>query len=427
MAQSAVSEVPYSKSGVHGHRRMSCSRSPPLHNGGPFVSDASMPYPMVVTSASHASGDGHNAGGTAPPPSRTSHSSAGAKTPSSPHRPSLSRDLKRNSSQYSPIRLTPASSPTLSTPAIARQHVHATTMSLSGDASTSSGQVLHKSGASGSSASDAPRRRSVQALANDGDAQSASSVNAQKRQQRLEGSGESARSAYTSSSHNSQSSGSSGDARSADTSVTSTDSVLGKLSTTKATEDVKHAAGALQALDDDIKSDADELVRPAVGMDLQADGSHSRSTNNKSNDPYSHDLKSQQVTDLNQSKTNVDPASPAAQVATTDPSPAQSTTMPKAEFPSLNEQQQPQAQPQTDSTPIPTIAQRDALASRVYAACQAAGHDEWLYLLDLAPLASQHHLSGYNCIKFGHDGAYIGEKAFLHGCCHFTLTKSFRS
>lgn len=53
----------------------------------------------------------------------------------------------------------------------------------------------------------------------------------------------------------------------------------------------------------------------------------------------------------------------------------------------------------------PTIEQRDALATRVYAACQAAGYDEWVRLLDLAPLASQHHLSGYNCIKFGQDGS----------------------
>lgn len=53
----------------------------------------------------------------------------------------------------------------------------------------------------------------------------------------------------------------------------------------------------------------------------------------------------------------------------------------------------------------PTIEQRDALATRVYAACQAAGYDEWVRLLDLAPLASQHHLSGYNCIKFGQEGS----------------------
>jgi protein-tyrosine phosphatase len=54
---------------------------------------------------------------------------------------------------------------------------------------------------------------------------------------------------------------------------------------------------------------------------------------------------------------------------------------------------------------IPTIEQRDALAARVYGACRAAGYEEWLQLLDLAPLASQHHLSGYNCIKFGQEGS----------------------
>lgn len=53
----------------------------------------------------------------------------------------------------------------------------------------------------------------------------------------------------------------------------------------------------------------------------------------------------------------------------------------------------------------PTIEQRDALATRVYLACQASGYEEWVWLLELAPLASQHHLSGYNCIKFGQQGS----------------------
>lgn len=55
-------------------------------------------------------------------------------------------------------------------------------------------------------------------------------------------------------------------------------------------------------------------------------------------------------------------------------------------------------------TSVPTIAQRDALTSRVYSVCRSAGYVNWLHLLDMSPLASQHHLSGYNCMKFGKQG-----------------------
>lgn len=68
---------------------------------------------------------------------------------------------------------------------------------------------------------------------------------------------------------------------------------------------------------------------------------------------------------------------------------------------------------------LPTFAQRDALAGRIYSVCQSAGHQEWLHLLNLAPLASQHHLSGYNCIKFGQDG-----KSHLRCTCHLLTAHS---
>lgn len=73
----------------------------------------------------------------------------------------------------------------------------------------------------------------------------------------------------------------------------------------------------------------------------------------------------------------------------------------------------PLPQPSSDSTTsanvnqTPTIAQRDALTSRVYAMCRSGGYTNWLQLLELSPLASQHHLSSYNCMKFGNQGAFV--------------------
>ncbi|UZJ54299.1 hypothetical protein CBS101457_003619 [Exobasidium rhododendri] len=59
----------------------------------------------------------------------------------------------------------------------------------------------------------------------------------------------------------------------------------------------------------------------------------------------------------------------------------------------------------TYANQAPTIAQRDALTSRVYSMCKTGGYAKWLHLLELSPLASQHHLSSYNCMKFGPQGS----------------------
>jgi hypothetical protein len=102
------------------------------------------------------------------------------------------------------------------------------------------------------------------------------------------------------------------------------------------------------------------------------------------------------------------PAMKASEIAVTmQPPPAGEVKMGDS-ITAGREEQQKEA---TTSTPtpgpsnqIPTIAQRDALASRVYSVCRSAGHVNWLHLLDLSPLASQHHMSGYNCMKFGNQG-----------------------
>lgn len=86
--------------------------------------------------------------------------------------------------------------------------------------------------------------------------------------------------------------------------------------------------------------------------------------------------------------------------------------------PSGTAESSPPQQGSTTSAHInqaPTIAQRDALTSRVYSMCRSGGYTNWLHLLELSPLASQHHLSSYNCMKFGNQGACLGRQLNSHG------------
>ncbi|PWN93055.1 hypothetical protein FA10DRAFT_263762 [Acaromyces ingoldii] len=52
-----------------------------------------------------------------------------------------------------------------------------------------------------------------------------------------------------------------------------------------------------------------------------------------------------------------------------------------------------------------TLAQRDGLTLRISDFCHEAGYREWSRLMEVAPLASQHHMSRYNQLKFGCNGS----------------------
>lgn len=52
-----------------------------------------------------------------------------------------------------------------------------------------------------------------------------------------------------------------------------------------------------------------------------------------------------------------------------------------------------------------TLIQRDDLTLRISDFCHEAGYREWSRLMEVAPLASQHHMSRYNQLKFGANGS----------------------